>query len=100
MKISLTETQVRQLTPFFDRVQATAALGKPGMLVAQVRWSYASGRYWMEPGFLAHEHASLIQEKGQTCLPVPAPTDPAASTGPQSVQNAPDAQADRRGSGS
>ena len=93
VKISLTETQVRQLAPFFDRVQATAALGKPGMLVAQVRWSYQDQRYWMEPGFLPHEHALLISEKGQTCPPAPVPTDPAASTGPQSVRNAPGAQA-------
>ena len=86
MKISLTETQVRQLAPFFDRVQATAALGKPGMLVAQVRWSYQDQRYWMEPGFLPHEHALLISEKGQTCPPALPPTNPVGNTEPASQQ--------------
>src|ERR1700753_3551165 len=88
MKITLTKTQIRQLTPFFDRVRATAEIGKPGMLVAQIRWNYDQ-KYWMEPGFLPHEHARLIAEKGQPSHPTPTPTDPAGSTAPQSVKNTP-----------
>lgn len=93
VKISLTETQIRQLTPFFDRVRSTAALGKPGMLVAQVRWSDAEEKFWMEPGFLPHQYARLIEEKGQTCPPALTPTDIAASTGLQSARSILDAQA-------
>lgn len=93
MKISLTEKQIRQFTPFFDRVRTTAALGKPGMLVAQIRWSDREGTFWMEPGFLSHEHASLIQEKGQTCPPAPVPTESVGNTAPQSAQSTPDIRA-------
>jgi hypothetical protein len=90
-RISLTETQVRQLTPFFDRVRSAAAQGSPGMLIAQVRWSTAEQRYWMEPGFLPHEHAALIAGKGQTCPPALPPTNPAGNTEPASDQTAPGA---------
>lgn len=65
MRINLTEEQVEQLTPYFDRVRATAAAGSPGMLVAQIRWSQREHKYWMEPGFLEHRDAVLITEKGQ-----------------------------------
>lgn len=68
MRIYLTEPQIRQIMPFFDRVQATAQLGNPGMLVAQIRWHKHDGVYWMEPGFLQHEHAKLIAGKGEGCV--------------------------------
>jgi hypothetical protein len=66
MRISLTETQIRQLMPYFDKVRAAAQTGAPGMLVAQVKYSRSEERYWLEPGFLDHEHAKLITEKGQS----------------------------------
>lgn len=87
MRITLTAKQIRELTPFFDRVQATAALGRPGMLVAQIRWQQRGEKYWMEPGFLDHEHALCITEKGQHC-PEPPPTEPVDSTEPRSLQSA------------
>jgi hypothetical protein len=65
VRISLTEGQVRQLAPYFDRVRAAYSKGTPGMLVAQIRWSEAEQRYWMEPGFLEHEDAAKITQKGQ-----------------------------------
>lgn len=71
MRIPLTDAQIRNLMPFFDRVRAAAVAGHPGMLVAQIRWSDQHNAYWMEPGFLAHEHAKLIAEKGQQFFDVP-----------------------------
>jgi hypothetical protein len=65
LRITLTEKQVRDLLPYFDRVQAAAALGSPGMLIAQIHWDLQSQRYWMTPAFLPHEHAKLITEKGE-----------------------------------
>lgn len=65
MRITLTAKQVTQLRRFFDRVQQASENGSPGMLVAQIRWSTAEQRFWMEPGFLDHAHAKLITEKGQ-----------------------------------
>lgn len=65
MKIALTETQIRQLVPYFDRVRSAAVLGSPGMLVAQIRWSEAEQKYWMEPAFLEHEDAAKITLKGK-----------------------------------
>lgn len=64
MKIILTKRQVRMLLPFKDRVQAAAMMGSPGMLIAQISWNN-EGRYWMTPGFLEHEYAKLITEKGK-----------------------------------
>ena len=64
MRITLTSKQIRELLPFYDRVLATAVAGNPGMLVAQIRKNQ-DGQWWMEPGFLDHEHAKLIEEKGQ-----------------------------------
>jgi hypothetical protein len=69
VRIKLTETQIRQLMPFFDRVRSAAAIGSPGMLVAQIRHSQIYQTYWMKPGFLEHQHAKLISEKGQTSIP-------------------------------
>lgn len=65
MRIKLTAKQIQELRPFYDRVQAAAVAGSPGMLVAQVRWDPPADRWWMEPGFLDHDHAKLITEKGQ-----------------------------------
>lgn len=63
--INLTEKQIRELMPYFDRVRAAAALGAPGMLVAQIRWCDAEQKFWMEPAFLDHEDATKITERGQ-----------------------------------
>jgi hypothetical protein len=67
MKVLLTETQVRNLQPYFDRVNSSAVLGKPGMLLAQIRWNNNDQRYWMEPAFLSNEYAQLVTEKGERC---------------------------------
>lgn len=66
LRINLTQWQVRELTPYFDRVQAAAMMGSPGMLIAQISWDTRDGKYWMTPAFLANEHAQLITERGQT----------------------------------
>jgi len=63
-RVTLTEKQVRQLRPYYDRVQATAALGAPGMLLGQIRWDQ-DGRWWLDVGFLPHEHAKLVAEKAE-----------------------------------
>lgn len=97
MKIALTTKQIGQLTTFFDRVRATASLGKPGMLVAQIRWEQTGdGRYWMEPAFLPNEVAQCIVEKGQgeVVLRAQSPTVPADSRAPQSARTARDAPTD------
>jgi hypothetical protein len=65
MRIRLHPSQIEALRPFYDRVQAAAQLGRSGMLVAQVRWDNQEGKWWLEPGFLAHEYAQLITEKGE-----------------------------------
>lgn len=89
MRIKLTEKQIRQLGPFYDRVQATAAAGNPGMLVAQIRWDPPADSWWMEPGFLDHEHALCITEKGQHCPPTLLPIKPVGNTEPRSLRSAP-----------
>lgn len=66
LRINLTRFQVAELQPYFDRVQAAAMLGSPGMLIAQISWDTRSGRHWMTPAFLPHESAKLITEKGET----------------------------------
>lgn len=65
MRIPLTHKQVQMLTPYFDKVRSTRRTGRPGMLVAQLRHSDTDGTYWMEPGWLDHEVASLIEEQGR-----------------------------------
>lgn len=96
MKITLTEKQVRQLATFFDRVNATAALGRPGMLVAQIRWSSAEQRHWMEPAFLPNEVAQCIVEKGQgeVVLREQLATTPVGNRAPRSARTAQDAPTD------
>lgn len=80
MRITLTDKQIRQLVPFYDRVQATAVSGHPGMLVGQIRRNN-EGDWWMEPGFLNHEHAKLITEKGQDVVrSAPPPGAPVTSS--------------------
>lgn len=50
------------------------------MLVAQIRFNPREQTYWMEPGFLAHEHAKLIAEKGQNSIEPPSNTSSASET--------------------
>lgn len=69
MKLPLTPEQVTALAPYFDRVRATAALGTPGILVAQLRYNSHRDQHTMEPCFIAHEHALLIAEKGERDIP-------------------------------
>lgn len=95
MRITLTQKQITQLLPYYDRVKASAVAGSPGMLVAQICRNQ-DGKWWMEPGFLEHEHALCITGKGQPC-PTPLPTKPAGNTVPRSVQSAPGEPADRPG---
>lgn len=64
MRINLTVKQRQALQPLRDRVKAAAHTGYPGMLVAQICYNQ-EGDCWLEPGFLDHEHAKLITEKGQ-----------------------------------
>lgn len=67
MKLNLTRLQVNALRPYFDRVQATAAMGSPGMLVAQLRADHdGESGYIMIPAFLEHEHAQIVTRKGRT----------------------------------
>jgi hypothetical protein len=65
VRIPLTHKQVDALRPYFDKVRSTRGSGRPGMLVAQLRWSSADGAYWMEPGWLEHEVAALIEQRGR-----------------------------------
>jgi hypothetical protein len=98
MRITLTEKQIRQLGPFFDRVNLAAALGAPGMLVAQIRCDSRDHKYWMEPGFLDHQHALCITEKGQHCSLERPPTTPEGNTEDRFLQSAPGEPADKPGS--
>lgn len=67
MRLKLTRWQVEALRPYFDRVQATAVMGSPGMLVAQLRADNdGASSYIMIPAFLEHEYAQLITTKGRT----------------------------------
>src|SRR5689334_18462523 len=88
MKITLTEKQIRGLIPYYDRVQASAVAGNPGMLVAQIRRN-SDGKWWMEPGFLDHQHALCITEKGQVCPPAHPPKEPVGNREPRFVESAP-----------
>jgi len=65
MKVRLTHVQVEKLRPYFDRVCATAVLGTPGILLARLRLNSQTGEYTMEPAFLPHEYAKLIEERGE-----------------------------------
>jgi len=97
MKIKLTTKQMKQLTPFFDRVRATAALGSPGMLLAQIKRSPQDGTCWMEPGFLPHENALCIAEKAeQLSLPAPVPKRRAARMAQTHGQTLAESPADGR----
>lgn len=64
MKVPLLAKQVRQLQPYFDRVQTAAVLGNPGMLVAQISWDN-EGHCWLTPAFLPHELAKTVTERGK-----------------------------------
>jgi hypothetical protein len=87
-RIPLTQKQVKRLLPYFDRVRSAASLGQPGMLVAQIRWSSPDQTYWMEPGFLPHEVAQCISEKGQACDREHLPISPAGSKEPRPARSA------------
>ena len=74
IRIKLTKSQVFDLRDYLDRVNATAALGTPGMLVAQLRRDTHHDCWWLIPAFLEHEHAAVISEKGTQ--QIPGPTKP------------------------
>jgi len=68
MRIRLTERQVRELAPYFDRVHATAVQGSPGMLVGQ--FGYTREReYYITVAFLDHDRAKLITQAGMAEIP-------------------------------
>lgn len=69
MKIVLTKTQVYQLAPYIDRVNAAAALGTPGMLVAQIRQNTHRDQWTLEPCFLDHDKALPLVEAGRREIP-------------------------------
>lgn len=69
MKIKLSRQQVQQLQPYIDRVRNAAALGSPGMLVAQVSWSDSDFTCWITPAFLDNDKAKLITEQGRADIP-------------------------------
>ena len=71
MKVRLTQKQVEELAPYFDRVRATASMGTPGMLVAQLRYDPHRDEYTLEPAFLDHDLATIITERGQREIPGP-----------------------------
>jgi len=76
LRIALTEKQARQLAPFFDRVNATAAMGTPGMLVGQFHYTRERG-YYVTVAFLDHDKAQIITEAGRAQIPgrtLPTPT--------------------------
>lgn len=67
MRLKLTRWQIDALRPYFDRVQATAAMGSPGMLVAQLRADRdGESGYVMIPAFLEAEYAKIVTQKGRT----------------------------------
>lgn len=68
LRIKLTDSQVRQLTPYFDRVRAAAALGSPGMLVGQIGRDH-DNVYGITVAWLDHEKAKLITEAGRDGIP-------------------------------
>jgi len=69
VKIALTPDQIEQLSPYIDRVRAAGALGTPGMLVAQLRYSTHRDTWTMEPAFLDYEHAQTLEHKGRREIP-------------------------------
>lgn len=69
MKVRLTRLQVEKLRGYFDRVQAAAVAGSPGMLVAQLRLDGRRNEYYMEPAFLDPEYAQIITEHGRRDIP-------------------------------
>jgi len=70
VRIRLTNVQVQQLQPYFDRVRATGALGTPGMLIAQLHQDQ-EGMYWLTPAFLDRDKAKVIAEQGREEIPGP-----------------------------
>lgn len=75
MKMQLTESQVRQLRPYFERAQVTNSVGEPGMLVAQLRLNWQTGEGTLEPGFLRHEYAKLLEERAERYAIAPPESD-------------------------
>jgi hypothetical protein len=70
MRLKLTAQQVEALRPYFDRVNAAAAMGSPGMLVGHLGYSDQSG-YGINVGFLDNEKARLITEAAKWEIPGP-----------------------------
>lgn len=76
MKMQLTPAQVQQLRPYFERCAATNAIGERGMLVAQLRFDALTGEGTLEPGFLRHEYAKLLEERAERyAIAPPLPDD-------------------------
>lgn len=70
MRVRLTAQQVQQLMPYVDRVRATAAMGTPGMLIAQIGYD-SNWHYWLTPAFLDHDLAKVITERGRALVEKP-----------------------------
>lgn len=68
-RIPLTGRQAERLLPYFDRVRATAALGSPGMLIAQLRYDSQKNIYTMEPCFIDHDKALPLDGTGRQEIP-------------------------------
>ncbi len=69
MRVLLSRRQVQELQRHIDRVRSAAALGSPGMLVAQIQWNDHEGKYWITPAFLPHDKAKVITEQGRAEIP-------------------------------
>lgn len=65
MRIELTPRQRSALLPFVRQVRDAAAVGTPGMLLAQVCWEAPLDEWWLEVGFLRHEFARVITERAE-----------------------------------
>lgn len=70
MRIRLTSEQVDQLLPYLIQVRTAANRGARGMLVAQIRRRHdESDVYVMEPCFIDHDKALLLEEAGRREIP-------------------------------
>lgn len=82
MKMQLTESQVRQLRPYFERAATTNSVGEPGMLVAQLRLDWSTGEGTLEPGFIRHEYAKLLEERAERYAIAPPESVPDSTVEP------------------
>jgi hypothetical protein len=69
MRVILTARQSQQLAPYFDRVNASAVLGSPGMLVGQFAYDTDRGNHYITVAFLDHAKAAIITECGRADIP-------------------------------